>query len=245
MSHPRYAALFSLFLAACTTPRPPPETVSPSPGAAKPIEDWRREALAQQSSLTKGATDEMSVNQAGTLTDILERPDPRAVLGPELSILPATGDALAWPAPREGVLTVRYRIEAHDCRAGGSDMGCHLVALCPDETSTSSAPVATVVSPLNLQTPTLAGLTVEVLEVPSPRCELRLYARDHHHSVVCTSRGPKLAATWSGAAVLDVGTITITTKGTSCEVDELAERMLFRSALAREWKQRNKQAPRP
>jgi hypothetical protein len=96
-----------------------------------------------------------------------------------------------------------------------------------------------------LQTPTLAGLSVEVLEVPSPRCELRLYARDHHRSVVCTSRGPRLPATWSGAAVLDVGTITISTKGTSCEVDELAERMLFRATLAREWKHRNSQSPRP
>src|SRR4051812_27412436 len=101
-SLPRYAVLG--FLAACT---PAGSTAD----GGRPMEDWRREAIEQQKSLIKGANDEVSVNQAGMLTDVLENPDPPASPRPELPTHPATGEEIAWPVPREGTLTVRYRID--------------------------------------------------------------------------------------------------------------------------------------
>lgn len=54
---------------------------------------------------------------------------------------------------------------------------------------------------------------------------------------LCTARGPKLPASWTGAAVLDVGTIGL--DGVTCERDVLAYRMLDRYDLMRMWEQRS------
>ena len=86
---------------------------------------------------------------------------------------------------------------------------------------------------------------MEVLEVPSPRCELRLYAKDHHGSAVCTACGPRLPSTWNGAAVLDIGTIQIASNHNTCDHDELVRRAVNRESLARGWRARTKQTPRP
>jgi hypothetical protein len=117
-------------------------------------------------------------------------------------------------------------------------MGCHLVALCPVDTPPATAPAADRRDSIKVEPQPIHGVTTEVLEVPSPRCELRLYARDHHGSVMCTARGPKLPASWTGAAVIDVGTV-VSAHG-SCQPDPLAERMIFRGQLIRSWRERGK-----
>jgi hypothetical protein len=48
------------------------------------------------------------------------------------------------------------------------------------------AVLAKRVDPVYVGEQNLADVTVEKLEIPSPHCELRLHARDHHASKVCT-----------------------------------------------------------
>ncbi|MDI1480090.1 hypothetical protein [Polyangium sp. y55x31] len=218
-----------LLLVACAPSGPATET-------AEPVETWKREALALRKEYENRAPDPWD----GTLrqiAELLDKPDPPAVVGPELKILPAGDAPIAWPAPKEGVLTVRYRIERRDCSPGGSDMGYHLAALCPVETPPGTAPVAERIDSGYVGEQTFTDVTVEKIEVPSPRCELRLYARDHHASQLCTARGPKLPASWSGAAVFDAGTIGL--DKVRCERDVLADRMLFRRELMWRWERRN------
>jgi hypothetical protein len=231
-----------LLLLACTPPAPTPETAPVAP-AAEPVETWKREALAELKALPPRSsapctseTDCADAAQGKKLRALLDTPDPAAVVGPELKILPAGEAAIAWPAPKEGALTVRYRIERKDCAVGGSDMGCHLVVLCPVETPPGTAPAAMRVDSEYVGEQTFPGITVEKIELPSPRCELRLYARDHHASKLCTARGPKLPASWRGAAVFDAGTIGL--DEVTCERDELADRMLLRRELMGRWEQR-------
>jgi hypothetical protein len=232
-----------LLLVACTPSAPAPEAARPAP-AAEPVETWKREALAelqkQPPQPAGGCNSEPDCANAAhwaRLRELLDTPDPPAVVGPEVKLLPAGDAAIAWPAPKEGVLTVRYRIERKDCAVGGSDMGCHLVALCPVETPPGTAPAAQRFDSLYVGEQTFAGIHVEKLEVPSPRCELRLYARDHHASKLCTTRGPKLPASWSGAAVFDAGTIGL--DKVPCERDALADRMIRRRDLMWQWEQRS------
>ena len=232
-----------LLLLACTPSAPATETARRAP-TAEPIETWKREALAElqaqppkPDAACKSEVDCANVAHWARLRALLDKPDPPAVVGPEVKILPAGGAAIAWPAPKEGVLTVRYRIERKDCAPGGSDMGCHLAALCPVETPPGTAPAAERFDSEYVGEQTFAGVTVEKIEVPSPRCELRLYARDHHASMLCTARGPKLPASWSGAAVFDTGTIGL--DKVTCERDALADRMLARGDLMRRWERRS------
>jgi hypothetical protein len=201
----------------------------------EPVEEWKREAIAQRKSFAGREISEWDTYPA-RINSLLDKPDPPAVVGPELPVRPATGDAIAWPPPKDGVLTVRYRIEGADCGGYGSDMGCHLVALCPVDTPPGTAPAAERFDSTKVEPQPIKGVTTEVLEVPNPRCELRLYARDHHGSVMCTARGPKLPASWTGGAVIDVGTV-VSDHG-SCQPDELGERTLFRGQLIRNWRER-------
>jgi hypothetical protein len=221
--------LAPLFLLLACTPTAPAADVAP-------VETWKREALALRKEYANRAPDPWD-NTGAKVADLLDKPDPPAVVGPEVKLLPAGTTAVAWPAPKEGVLTVRYRIQRVDCVTGGSDMGCHLAAICPVETPPGTAPAADRIDAQYVGEQTFADVTVEQIEIPSPRCELRLYARDHHGSRLCATRGPKLPASWSGAAVFDAGTIGL--DKVPCERDPLADRMLYRRDLMRGWERRS------
>jgi hypothetical protein len=226
-----------LLLLACTP------SAAPAPPAAEPVETWKREALAEVRDFPpppdggcRDFAECANTSHRARIRELLDTADPPAVVGPEVKLLPAGDAVIAWPAPKEGVLTVRYRIERKDCAPGGSDMGCHLAVLCPVETPPGTAPAAERLDSEYVGEQNHAGITVEKIQVPSPRCELRLYARDHHDSKLCTARGPKLPPSWTGAAVLDVGTIGL--DKVTCERDVLAYRMLDRGDLMRMWEQR-------
>jgi hypothetical protein len=238
-----YAPFFFFFLLGCTPSAPPPpapQPAQPAPTAPEPIEEWKREAFVLQKEIAARPPNPWNTFPRD-IADLLDNPDPPPQVGPEVKILPAGNEAIEWPAPKEGVLTVRYRIERKDCGAGGSDMGCHLVALCPIEAPPGTAPLAEQLRSEFVGPQTLIVGYVEALEVPSPKCELRLYARDHHGSKICNTRGPKLPASWSGAAVVDVGTIGL--DGVKCERDTLADRMMFRQTLTVGWRSRNAKKP--
>lgn len=244
----RSSLLFStsLFLLACSSapPAAPAQAGDPPPASAKapelPAEVWRAEAMTLLAEISKQPPNEFD-SYPRQLNDILNKPDPAAVVGPSVKILPTGKEAFQWPAPKAGVLTIRYRIEKRDCAPGGSDMGCHLVALCPVDAPDSKAPIARIVGSEYIMPQPIPELHVEKLEVPSDRCELRLYARDHHGSKVCTARGPAITAPKDGSQVIDLGTLG--TEGVSCERDVLAERMVFRHELVTRAERRKAKKP--
>jgi hypothetical protein len=212
------------------------------------MEEWRLMAMRARKDMPNPGPGYASSEAEGAqwqyvsmLDGLLKQPDPPATPGPALTVVPPDGMAIPWPPAKAGVLTVRYRISGDDCRSAGSDMGCHLVALCPMETS-SSVPVANVVfTAARLERPAPSTARPEVLELPSARCELRLYAQDHHGGAICTARGPKLPATGS---VVELGTITLDTQHKDCEADPLAERMHQRGNLTLKWREIQQQQQR-
>src|SRR5689334_9562118 len=116
MNPARIAALFLLSLAGCGTTAPSTDSTV--------TEDWKREALEQRKTFTKDGPDAM-FGYAGRVNALLDKPDPPAISGPTLRSVPST-DTTGWPAARDGVLTVRYRIERKSCGGYGASEGCHL-----------------------------------------------------------------------------------------------------------------------
>lgn len=228
-----------LLLLACT-PSSPAREAGP-----EPAEEWKREALLLRKEYAQRSSTNEWDSWPAKVADILDHAEPPAVVGPDLEVRPPTDVAVDWPAPKDEVLTVRYRINQKGCSFG--DMGCHLVTVCPVDVPAGTAAAAREYSHTRVAEhagPKLfEGTYAEVIEVPSPRCELRLYAQDHHGSRVCSARGPKLPASWSGgSAVHDAGTIMI--DPVRCEGDPLLDRMLFRGTLIYAWQKRNGQNPR-
>ncbi|APR87071.1 hypothetical protein A7982_12420 [Minicystis rosea] len=216
-------------LAACTPAQPGKEAATSN---ADDEEGWVREAKLQ---LKQEQPPEAS-NHA-QLEDLLKNPDPPAATGPELETKAPPAGEIAWPAPPPSAFSVRYRIPGGWCGVVASE-GCHLAALCPIEASPSAHPSAEVVTATRLEPIRVDArpLRPEVLNVPSARCELRLYASDQHGATICTARVTKLPSAWEAGKAIDLGELRTTDK--TCVRDPLASRSVLRGDLARSFRRR-------